>query len=51
MYFFHIGYGYIRFDPGMENLIFPMLSYPKRQVTSSCEIASLAYSGTSGILF
>ena len=26
--------------PGMENLILPMLSYPGRQVTSSCEIAS-----------
>ena len=25
--------------PGIENLILPMLSYPGRQVTSSCEIA------------
>ena len=32
--FYHIGY------PGIENLILPMLSYPERQVTSSCEIAS-----------
>ena len=27
--------------PGIENLILPMLSYQERQVTSSCEIASL----------
>ena len=31
--------GYLRFYPGIENLILPMLSYPGRQVTS-CEIAS-----------
>ena len=29
-----------RFYPGIENLFLPMLSYPGRQVTSSCEIAS-----------
>ena len=27
------------FYPGKENLILPMLSYPGRQITSSCEIA------------
>ena len=32
--------GYMRFYPGIENLILPMLSNPGRQVTSSCEIAS-----------
>ena len=29
-----------RFYPVIENLILPMLSYPRRQVTSSCKIAS-----------
>ena len=28
------------FYPGIENLILPMLSYPGRQVTLLCEIAS-----------
>ena len=28
------------FYPEIENFILPMLSYPGRQVTSSCEIAS-----------
>ena len=32
--------GYLRFYPGIENHILPRLSYPGRQVTSSCEIAS-----------
>ena len=27
--------GYLRFYPGIENLILPMLSYPGPQVTSS----------------
>ena len=27
-------------DPGVENLILPMLSYPGRLETSSCEIRS-----------
>ena len=41
LYFLHTGWGYLRFYPGIENLILPMLSYPGRQVTSSsCEIAS-----------
>ena len=35
----------MRFYPGIENLILPMLSYPGRQVTSSCEIASLRIQG------
>ena len=30
----------IRFYPWIENLLLPMRSYPGRQVTSSCEIAS-----------
>ena len=38
--FLHTGLGYLRFYTGIENLILPMLSYPERQVTSSCEIAS-----------
>ena len=38
--FLHTGYGYLRFYPGMGNIVLPMLSYPGRQVTSSCEIAS-----------
>ena len=38
--FFHTGEGNLRFYPGIENLILPMLSYPARQVMSSCEIAS-----------
>ena len=36
----YTGYGYLRFYPGIENLILPMLPYPERQITSSCEIAS-----------
>ena len=39
-FFLHIGLGYLRFYPGIENLILPMISYPGRQVTSSCEVAS-----------
>ena len=31
--------------PGIEYLILPMLSYPGRQVTSSCEIASKRIQG------
>ena len=31
---------YLKFYPGIENLILPMLSYPGRQATSSCETAS-----------
>ena len=31
---------YLRSYPGIENLILLMLSYPGRQITSSCEIAS-----------
>ena len=27
-FFLHTGYGYLRFCPGIENLILPMLSYP-----------------------
>ena len=30
----------LRFYSGIENIILPMLSYPERQVTSSCELAS-----------
>ena len=31
--------------PGIENLILPMLSYPGRQVKSSCEFASQRIQG------
>ena len=36
---------YLRFYPGIENLILPMLSYPGPQVTSSCGIASKCIQG------
>ena len=35
----------MRFYPSLENLILPMLSYPGRQVTPSCEIASKRIQG------
>ena len=38
--FLHTGKGYLRFYPGIENLILPVLSYPRHQVKSSSEIAS-----------
>ena len=38
--FFHTGLSYLRFYSWIENLIFSMLSYPARQVTPSCDIAS-----------
>ena len=36
----HTGLGYLGFYPGIENLRLPVLSYPGRQVTPSCRIAS-----------
>ena len=36
---------YLRFYPGIENVILPLLSYTGRQVTSSCEIASSRVQG------
>ena len=43
--FLHTGEAYLRFYPGIDNLILPMLSFSGRQVTSSCEIASQRIQG------
>ena len=42
---------YLRFYPGIENLISTMLSYPGRQVTSLCEIASERIQGLQEAYF
>ena len=45
LFFLSTGLGYLRFYPGIETLTLPMLSYPGRQVTASCEIASYRIQG------
>ena len=41
----HTGKGYLIIYPGSEKIILTMLSYPGRQVTSSCETASKRIQG------